>query len=214
MASAGSEARKSRRGIDEVMPRILGHKRSSSVVIVCVSAETDATIRAEAPAETFDFEAIFHSHYRRIARVILRVIQDPSRAEELAVEVFWKLWRHPSAHGPHCAGWLYRTASRAAVDELRKRTRREKYERWFGFTRPPSGDPERSREAAEERTRIRTVLASLRSQDAQLVALRSEGLSYEELADALSLKPTSIGTMLRRAQDAFRKEYTKRYGEA
>ena len=170
-------------------------------------------MRAEAPADSFDYEAVFHTHYRRIARTIFRVIQDPSRAEELAVDVFWKLWRHPSAHGPHCAGWLYRAAVRTALDELRKRARREKYESWFGFP-APSGDPEEAREASEERTRIRKVLASLRSQDAQLIALRAEGLSYDELADALKLKPTSIGTMLRRAQDAFRKEYVKRHGES
>jgi RNA polymerase sigma factor (sigma-70 family) len=168
---------------------------------------------AEAPTESFDFDTVFQTHYRRIARVIVRVIQDPSRAEELAVEVFWKLWRHPSAHGPHSAAWLYRSAVRAGVDELRKRSRREKYESWFGLN-APSGDPERARETNEERTRIRTVLASLRSLDAQLVALRAEGLSYEELAEALAVKSTSIGTMLRRAQEAFRKEYVKRYGEA
>lgn len=179
-----------------------------------MSAQTEASTSDEAPAETCDFEAVFHLHYRRIARVIVRVIQDPSRAEELAVEVFWKLWRHPSAQGPQCAGWLYRSASRVALDELRKRARREKYERWFGIGPPRRDDPERSRETTEARTRIRTVLAALRSQDAQLVALRSEGLSYEELADALTLNPSSIGTMLRRAQEAFRKEYIKRYGDA
>ncbi|HEY7189217.1 MAG TPA: sigma-70 family RNA polymerase sigma factor [Vicinamibacterales bacterium] len=180
-----------------------------------MSAQTEATTATdESPADTFDFEAVFHTHYRRVARVIVRVIQDPSRAEELAVEVFWKLWRHPSAQGPQCAGWLYRSASRVALDELRKRARREKYERWFGFHTTPAGDPERSHATGEERTRIRTVLAALRSQDAQLVALRSEGLSYEELADALTLNPSSIGTMLRRAQEAFRKEYVKRYGDA
>jgi RNA polymerase sigma-70 factor (ECF subfamily) len=190
------------------------HKPPSGVVIEGVSAGTDATVSAGESALPFDFEAVFHAHYHRIARVIVRVIQDPSRAEELAVDVFCKLWRHPSAHGPHCAGWLYRSAVRSALDELRKRTRREKYERWFGINTPPSEDPERSREAAEERTRIRTVLTSLRSQDAQLVALRSEGLSYEELAETLNLKPASIGTMLRRAQESFRREYIKRYGDA
>ena len=178
-----------------------------------MSVQTDTTINVEAPAAAFDYEAVFRTNYRRVARVIVRVIQDPSRAEELAVDVFWKLWRHPPAQGPHSAGWLYRTAVRTALDELRRRARREKYERWFGF-RASSGDPEIAREASEERTRIRTVLACLRSLDAQLVTLRAEGFSYEELADALDLKPTSIGTMLRRAQDAFRKEYVKRYGEA
>jgi len=45
-----------------------------------VSAGTDATVRAGESTLPFDFEAVFHAHYRRIARVIVRVIQDPSRA--------------------------------------------------------------------------------------------------------------------------------------
>jgi RNA polymerase sigma factor (sigma-70 family) len=129
------------------------------------------------------------------------------------VEVFCKLWRSSSAHGPHCVAWLYRAAVRAALDELRKRSRREKYERWFEFN-TAAANPEQAQQAAEERTRIRTVLATLSSTEAQLIALRSEGLSYEELAQALRLKPTSIGTMLRRAQESFRKEYVTRYGDA
>jgi RNA polymerase sigma-70 factor (ECF subfamily) len=179
---------------------------------VDVQVATESTVRAEAD-DSFDFEAVFQAHYRRIARVIYRVIQDPSRADELAVDVFWKLWRHPSAHGPHSAGWLYRSAVRAALDELRRRSRREKYERWFGVI-TFSDNPERAQEAVEERTRIRTVLAALRRSDAQLIVLRADGLTYEELAQALNLKPTSIGTMLRRAQESFRKEYVTRYGDA
>jgi RNA polymerase sigma-70 factor (ECF subfamily) len=177
-----------------------------------VHAETEAALSSDAPAESFDYEAVFDGHYRRIARVIFRVIQDPSRAEELAVDVFWKLWRHPSAQGPQCAGWLYRSAVRAALDELRKRSRREKYERWFEV-KSPSGDPEAARAATEQRARIRTVLATLRSKDAQLIALRAEGLSYEELAQAMEMKPASVGTILRRAHEAFRQEYIRRYGE-
>jgi RNA polymerase sigma-70 factor (ECF subfamily) len=46
-----------------------------------------------------------------------------------------------------------------------------------------------------------------------LLLLRSHGLSYGELASALHLNPASVGTLLSRAQDAFRKEYIKRYGE-
>ena len=178
-----------------------------------MTTESRAEALAEAPVEAFDYEAVFRTNYRRVARIIVRVIQDPSRAEELAVDVFWKLWQHPSAQGSHCAGWLYRTAVRTAIDELRRRARREKYESWFGF-RAPTGDPEAAREASEARTRIRTVLARLRPLDAQLVTLRAEGFSYDELAEVLDLKPASIGTMLRRAQHAFRKEYVKRYGEA
>ena len=47
---------------------------------------------------------------------------------------------------------------------------------------------------------------------AELLLLRSDGLSYEEVASALELNPGSVGTLLGRAQRAFRKEYLKRYG--
>ena len=65
---------------------------------------------------------------------------------------------------------------------------------------------------AEEQEKVRLILAVIASRQAELLILRSQGLSYEELAAALELNPASIGTLLCRAQDAFRKEYVKRYG--
>jgi RNA polymerase sigma-70 factor (ECF subfamily) len=159
----------------------------------------------------FDFEATFRAQYDRVARVIARVVKDPARAEELAVEVFVKFWRSPQAHGEKAEGWLYRTAVRQGLDELRHRTRRSRYERLLGFG-PKVPTPEDVRTAAEERERVRLVLAAVEPRQGELLVLRSQGLSYEELAEALELKPASIGTLLSRAQDAFRKEYIKRYG--
>jgi RNA polymerase sigma-70 factor (ECF subfamily) len=69
---------------------------------------------------SFDFEAFFHAHYQRIARAIARVIGDHARAEELAVEAFWKLWRSPRVQGENSGGWIYRTALRMALNELRR----------------------------------------------------------------------------------------------
>lgn len=62
--------------------------------------------------------------------------------------------------------------------------------------------------------KVTAVLARLRRRDSEILLLRANGLSYEELAAALSLRPASIGTLLSRAQNAFRKEYVKRYGTA
>jgi DNA-directed RNA polymerase specialized sigma24 family protein len=42
-----------------------------------------------------------------------------------------------------------------------------------------------------------------------LLALRYSGLSYDEIAAALGLRKSSIGTLLSRAEDAFRKEVTR-----
>ena len=83
----------------------------------------------------FDIDALFRAHYRRVARMIARVVRDPARAEELAVEVFLKLWRNSSAQGDHAEGWLYRVALRAGLDELRRQSRRSRYERLLSFVR-------------------------------------------------------------------------------
>ena len=73
--------------------------------------------------------------------------------------------------------------------------------------------PEDIRAAAEEQERVRWVLAVIQPRHAELLLLRSQDLSYDELASALDLNPASIGTLLSRAQQAFRKEYIKRYGD-
>lgn len=166
-----------------------------------------------ATAETpFDFETIFRLHYERIARVIARVVGDPARAEELAVEIFWKLWRNPRAHGEKAGGWLYRAAVRISLDELRRKARRDRSEWLLGFVTRP-GNPEEVHAATEERDQVRRVLAAIDRRQAALLLLRANGLTYEELASALDLNPASVGTLVSRAQQAFRKEYERKYGK-
>jgi RNA polymerase sigma-70 factor (ECF subfamily) len=184
-----------------------------------VNVQADAVDQLKTGRAPFDFETTFRAQYERIARVIARVVKDRARAEELAVEVFLKLWRNPQAQGggnltrlTNVEGWLYRAAVRMALDELRRRARRDRYERLLGLgRRVPT--PEDVRGAAEQQRKIRLVLAAIEPRQAELLLLRSHGLSYEELASALDLNPASVGTLLSRAQQAFRKEYGKRYGE-
>jgi RNA polymerase sigma-70 factor (ECF subfamily) len=187
------------------------HSRSLSRFLVgrrCSVVDVGSEVAVATP---FDFEATFRAQYERIARVIARVVQDHARAEELAVEVFLKLWKSPQAHGENTEGWLYRTAVRKGLDELRRRTRRNRYERLLGWVRVVP-TPEQVRAASEEQQNVRLVLAVMLPRQAELLLLRSHGLSYDELASALDLNPASIGTLLSRAQAAFRKEYVKRYG--
>jgi RNA polymerase sigma-70 factor, ECF subfamily len=162
-------------------------------------------------ADPFDFEAFFHSHYARIARVIARVVGDHGRSEDLAAEALWKLWRTPQAHGEDAGGWLYRTAVRMALNELRGAERRHRYE---SASAAPlnSPTPEEVHAVEEEREQVRRILAILRPREAELLILRAGGLSYGELAAALDLNPGSVGTLIGRAQQAFRKEYLKQYG--
>jgi len=170
------------------------------------------TIEAVPAADAFSFEGAFYAHYDRIARAIVRIVRDPARAEELAVDVFWKFWRTPRAHGEKAGGWLYRAAIRVGLNELRRQTRAARHEQ-LSETTAASATPEQVHAALEEQEQVRAVLAVLHRRQAELLLLRANGLSYEEVASALNLNPASVGTLLSRAQQAFRKEYISRYGE-
>lgn len=176
-----------------------------------VSAGTEALETMKAGERAFDFEAVFRHNYTRIGRVIARVVRDPARAEDLAVEVFLKLWLSRHAQPVNPEAWLYRVAVRRALDELRRQNRRARYESLVKFIRRVP-TPEETHGVHEERHRVRRVLAVIQSRQAELLLLRSDGLSYQELAAALKLNPASVGTLLVRAQQAFRKEYIKQYG--
>ena len=157
-------------------------------------------------------ETIFKAHYGRICRVIAGVLKDPARAEELAVEVFLKWSKTPNAQGSGAEAWMYRAAVRRALDEIRHQERRRRYERIVEFVRrAPS--PHAQLEAREETRNVRIVLTRLPERQAALLLLRSHGFSYQELAAALDLNSSSVGTLLARAQQAFKKEYIERYGE-
>jgi RNA polymerase sigma factor (sigma-70 family) len=72
------------------------------------------------------FETIFREHYPRIVRVVRRVLQRDSEAEEVCADVFLRLYRKGPkvAAGGLVGGWLYRTATRASIDVLRSSQRR------------------------------------------------------------------------------------------
>src|SRR5450755_3129296 len=103
-----------------------------------VNAPSEAVAAFPAEESPFDFDATFRAQYPRIARVIARVVRDRARAEELAVEAFLKLWRNPQVHDSdsNVEAWLYRTAVRLGLDELRRQTRRARFEQWLRFARP------------------------------------------------------------------------------
>lgn len=162
---------------------------------------------------TSGFDALFHAHYRRLARILYRIVGQADLAEELAAEAFWKLHQRRPAHLTNAEGWLCRTGVRLALDALRKGRRRAHYERFAPLPDSPRS-PEDDLARGEEHERVRQVLARMKRSHATLLMLRAEGLSYQEIAAALRLHPASVGTMLARAEEKFRQEYERCHGAA
>jgi len=179
-----------------------------------VSTSSEALADSNANETHLGIETLFRVHYGRVARVIARAVRDRARSEELAVEVFLKLWRNHKAQSANVEGWLYRVAVRAGLDELRGRRRRGHYERMLAWVqpRPPAATPEDIHSVSQKKDKVRSVLSIMKPRQAQFLLLRSHDFSYQEVASILDVNPASIGTLVSRAEESFRKEYVKRYG--
>lgn len=172
-------------------------------------APTHDQVNTEEPASGFD--ALFRAHYRRLARILYRIVGQTDLAEELAAEAFWKLHQRWPARLTNAEGWLCRTGVRLALDALRKGKRRAHYESAAPAPDSPCS-PEDDFARGEEQERVRRVLSRMKSSRATLLMLRAEGLSYQELAATLRLRPASVGAMLVRAEAAFKREYERLHG--
>ena len=65
-----------------------------------------------------------------VARLVRRVVNDTAEAEDLASDVLWKCFRkRPEAI--NLEGWLSRVAIRAALDSIRRKARRNRYESFW-----------------------------------------------------------------------------------
>jgi RNA polymerase sigma-70 factor (ECF subfamily) len=161
-----------------------------------------------------DFRAVFLQHYPRIFAVLVRLLGDRSHAEEVANDAFWRLYRQPGLQTDgNVGGWMYRTATNLGIDALRAAGRRRQHEDTAGqladkCTTPGPLDDLLKQERS---LRVRAVLASIKPAQAQLLVLRVSGLSYKELAEALDVKMSGIGTMLNRAEEEFRNRYLALY---
>ena len=180
-----------------------------------VSPSSEAVADSNADETQLGIETLFRVHYGRVARIIARAVRDRARSEELAVEVFLKLWRNQKAQSENVEGWLYRVAVRASFDELRRQRRRGHYERMLAWVqpRPKTPTPEDIHSVSQKQDKVRSVLSILKPREAQFLLLRSHDFSYQEVASILNVNPASIGTLVSRAEESFRKEYIKRYGD-
>ena len=156
------------------------------------------------------FEALFKAEYARVAGIANRVLADAQEAEDVAQEVFIDFHRLHSASSPYAAPWLYRAAAHTALNQVRGRRRRERREKAQAVDEGSRAlDPQNVVELNEERRRVRQALAKLPAKPAAVLVLRSSGLSYSEVAEALGVRTGQIGTLLRRAEAALRKEVTR-----
>ena len=160
-----------------------------------------------ASSEDEAFEALFTAEYARVVGIANRVLADPHEAEDVAQEVFIDFHRLHSAKAGYAPAWLHRAAAHASLNRLRGSRRRQKREVAHALQEGDRTlDPQKQAEVNEDRRHVRAALGRMAPKPAAVLVLRASGLSYAEVAQALGVGIGQIGTLLRRAEAALRKE--------
>ena len=156
-----------------------------------------------------DLEEVFRAAYPRVVAVAARVLGSRDEAEDVAQEVFLTFARSTVPAG-EALGWLSVAAAHTSLNHLRSGRRRASREEAVGSRdHAVAPDVADAIVARDERRRVRAALARLPRKQAVALVLRHSGLSYHEVAAALDMSPGSVGTTVRRAESALRKELSR-----
>lgn len=151
------------------------------------------------------FRALFERHARAMIAFCRHFVHDADRAEELAQDVFLKLYRAAGRYRPDARfkTFLYRIAANHCLNELRRGdARRRGPDDPEAVASLPSGGatPQQEVEARALESAVGTLLARLpETQRAAFVLCRFEGLSYQEIADVLGTTVPSVKSLVHRA---------------
>lgn len=151
-----------------------------------------------------DFDKTFDDLYPPLVRYCLRLTGERDVAEDIAQEAMVRLYTH-EVEGPvqGLKAWVFRTATHLIRDRYRVNENRKRLLQENPVLPGAPDGPERSLERAEERARARKALDVIPERDREMLLMRYEGFSYREIADAVDVAATSVGTLLARAERRF-----------
>lgn len=149
-------------------------------------------------------QGLFHDVYPALFRYCVRLTGDADAAEDAAQEAFVRLFeRGPRAERPALRVWLFRVATNLVRDRARVRSGREDLLEKHADREQVAPSPERHLERRETQDLVRRVLDRIPERDRQMLLMREEGFRYREIAEAVGVKSTSVGTLLARAEKRF-----------
>ena len=161
------------------------------------------------------FEALIRLYEKRVLARTRRMCRNPADAEEAAQEAFLAAWQGlPFFRGDASfSTWLYRLASNACVDLLRREGRHQAAagpslddEELNLDVADRSGGPQEAAERQELKEQIEQGLQALTPEHRQVLLLREmHQLSYDEIADTLDLDVGTVKSRISRGRKQLRK---------
>jgi RNA polymerase sigma-70 factor (ECF subfamily) len=166
------------------------------------------------------FEELVLRYQGRLVTVLEHLVGDRDQADDLAQEVFLRVYRARASYVPGAkfATWLFTIANHVASNALRNQSRRREVTLQPRDSGPmgarpldimaqasSSQMPARQLDKAEMREIVRLALDALNERQRLAVLLsKFEGMSYADIAMVMELSPQAIKSLLSRARGNLR----------
>lgn len=148
------------------------------------------------------FESLYDGYHRLVFGIGLRILGDPTMAEDLTQNVFMKVWTAPEAfRGGSFVAWVSRVARNRALDVLRAKSARPETE--IPADLPLEGAIDDDVLARLDAQRVRDALAELPPEQRGLIEMGFfGGITHQELARRTD---TPLGTVKTRIRTGLRR---------
>ncbi|MFC0863368.1 RNA polymerase sigma factor [Sphaerimonospora cavernae] len=155
-------------------------------------------IRGDRPA----FNELAHRHQQRMYSICRRITCDEQDAKDALQEALIAAWRHirDFEGRAHIGTWLYRVATNAAIDEVRRKARRPAPSGEMVLRRTDSSPLE---DAVSDRMTVDWAMAKLPPQFRAAIVLREYcGLSYRAIAEIRDIPLDTVKSQISRGRQA------------
>jgi RNA polymerase sigma-70 factor (ECF subfamily) len=160
------------------------------------------------------FQELVERNHARVIGLIYRFIGDATDAEDLAQEVFLRIYRARQTYKPMAkfSTWMFRITANVSLNALRSRASRrddvsidqmaDSSDGPRAMPDPDTHTPDHSLHQEELHARVREAIGTLPAKQQIAVVLNKyEGMSYADVARTIGCSTMAVKSLLARARD-------------
>src|SRR5207253_7426695 len=166
--------------------------------------------------DTEAFQQLIEAHQYRVIGTVAKMLGDEMDAEDLAQQVFIRVWRSAPRYQPTAkfTTWLFKITRNLVFNELRrKRHFVDHTEEVAELVERVEKEPDRVLLEGELQKAIQTAINQLpESQRMAIILRRYEEMSYEDIAKVMETTVPAVKSILFRARAELREKLAKYLG--